>query len=502
MVTATRSTTKAKHGLESRTALLQKAHQRPQKNPHQPAVLPLTSGGPSGARRCRLRRLRNSILGRNPSFPGKIIIPSDIDARREDSTRVQDVEQALQEGTAQVFWVDGSDRGGFLGASVVWLDDTQLAYKSYQLGPSTGGNAADTELFALAAALGRAKKLVQQGRALRLVRVFSDALSILGSIRQGHCLTFGPLLAKKTALEGLYARAQWLKAHDVDIELIWVKGHAHSEGNNLADKIAGQATSDQAVSPNTVEPPGASTLGDVPEIWRSMGQDWVEEFLSRANHKQVILQRKTAKKMKKMHKYASKHPKTAESAQQRLNPGHSNGMLAALGAFSKVANHTNSVDQTVRRSSDEVIDLTGSPPPEEPPIDEITRLRNEQQTLLAPLSKCGTGAYEPDRITATPHNSLLAPKRNDTANIIKQAVTLDNKIRAYQERLDTVETLQQKEKQNQKRLKAEWERAKALKASTTVMTPKTFLFEVSLSESVTIIDLTASDDEVDERQEA
>ncbi|KAF2621470.1 hypothetical protein BU25DRAFT_354431, partial [Macroventuria anomochaeta] len=291
MTITKKTTAKAHDGLASRLQKLQKAHERRDRDRD---ALPLSAPRPAPTlgqkasrvdRTRRLQRLHDSILGPHPTFPGNVIIPEKIEARLEDATRVQDIKHLLQSGAAQVYWVDGSERNGFLGAGVVWCKDDRLVSGSYQLGPSTGGNNCDAELFAIAAALGRARKHVQKGNEPALVRIFSDAREILIRIKNGNCHTFGPLLAEKTALEGLYARAQWLKAHNVCIELMWVKGHSNSEGNHLADQAAHHAVLEQAVVPPAPVPffSTVKTELDVPIMWRNLGQDWVDEWLCRAN---------------------------------------------------------------------------------------------------------------------------------------------------------------------------------------------------------------------------
>lgn len=212
-----------------------------------------------------------------------------------DSARIQDLKPA-----AQVYWVDGSEAKGFLGAGIVWKADGRFVLGRCHLGQNTGGDNLDAELYALGEALRQAKKCMQQGAELEVVSVFSDALAVLESIKQGNCRTFGPLRSGGTALENLYARAQWLKERNVSIELIWVKGHANSEGNSLADEAAGRATAEQA---SNLPPPIPyfsihKTELDVPQVWRDRGQDWIDEWLWRANRAHV----KTSKKQLWKHK--------------------------------------------------------------------------------------------------------------------------------------------------------------------------------------------------------
>lgn len=67
-------------------------------------------------------------------------------------------------------------------------------------------------------------------------------MEVLERLRTGRCHILGPILAEETVLEGLFARAHWLKDHNVRIELIWVRGHANCAGNEHADAAAGKVT--------------------------------------------------------------------------------------------------------------------------------------------------------------------------------------------------------------------------------------------------------------------
>jgi hypothetical protein len=98
------------------------------------------------------------------------------------------------------------------------------------------------------------------------------------------------MLAKRTALQGIYERAEWLTVEGVSVELIWVKSHANSRGNKLADRAADEAVGDQI---KHLEEGGSEldtrsrrlmTMADVPTTWKDMGPDWAKEWLSRANN--------------------------------------------------------------------------------------------------------------------------------------------------------------------------------------------------------------------------
>jgi ribonuclease HI len=244
-----------------------------------------------GRRRLRARRLRDLILGPGRTFSGKIFIPNSIDARDTDSARLNDIAAARLLGHAIVYWADGAygvqgAQEGFMGAGVVWQDEKNIYSMHYKLGRRTGNNE-DAEVFAIAAALGRATKEVKRSKDIRLVRIITDAMNVLEKLARGIQWRFGPMLAKRTALQGLYERTEWLTAQGVSVELVWAKGHSKSEGNRFADRAAHRAVKEQAqvIEPYTGDDKStrAMTEADVPEMWKELGPDWADEWLSRAN---------------------------------------------------------------------------------------------------------------------------------------------------------------------------------------------------------------------------
>ncbi|KAF2026241.1 hypothetical protein EK21DRAFT_74610, partial [Setomelanomma holmii] len=184
-----------------------------------------------------------------------------------------------------VYWVDGSYIGGnagFSAAAVVWRDGEILCTATYKLGQHTG-NSEDAEVYAIAAALRRAKREIENGNNLRLVRIYSDSLSSLKGLKNGTLHTLGPLIARRTVLQAIHERTAWLTNNGARVELIWVKGHAASEGNKAADQTATRATSKQD------KPPIGQLLTHehVPKAFKDLGQDWADEWLWRANQKSM-----------------------------------------------------------------------------------------------------------------------------------------------------------------------------------------------------------------------
>ncbi|KAF1914726.1 ribonuclease H-like domain-containing protein, partial [Ampelomyces quisqualis] len=237
-------------------------------------------------RKLRVRRLHDQILGPGRVFSGTISLPDVNLAREYDATRLGDVLANIKLGRALVYWTDGAFGGpgtkaGVMGAGVAWHDGSKYFTQSFHLGHGTG-NHDDAELFAIAAALGKAKKKVQSGRGVQLVRIYSDSLSILEALRNGHAMRFGPMLSQRTALEGMYERADWLAVNGVAVTLIWVKAHSNSEGNRRADKAASAAVREQALVREQIGQGKIFTEADIPDVWRKLGPDWAEEWLFRA----------------------------------------------------------------------------------------------------------------------------------------------------------------------------------------------------------------------------
>jgi hypothetical protein len=87
----------------------------------------------------------------------------------------------------------------------------------------------------------------------------------------------------------LFERAEWLRAQGVTVELLWVKGHANSKANKLADYLASEAVDVQAIDLIREQSFGLGqttrfmTVADVPTMYTELGSDWVDEWLSRTN---------------------------------------------------------------------------------------------------------------------------------------------------------------------------------------------------------------------------
>jgi ribonuclease HI len=240
----------------------------------------------------RVQKLCEQVVGVKPVFSGFITIPDRDIARATDEVRLADIAEFSKWIPIAVYWVDGSympmenQHAGFMGAGVVWWEGDSLCTIPYKLGRYTGDHE-DAEVFAIAAALGRAKKQIERGANLKLVRIYSDSSSVLERLLRGTLYVLGPLIAARPALQAIYERTAWLTDHGARVELIWVKGHSKSKGNVEADRTATRAVQEQiaATQDSKDEPPLRQLLteGQVPEFFKESGSDWVEEWLWRAN---------------------------------------------------------------------------------------------------------------------------------------------------------------------------------------------------------------------------
>lgn len=237
-------------------------------------------------RRLRLRRLFSKLVGSHRRFAGQIIVPALDVASQSDKVRLKNIRSDLKSGKAAVYWVDGSEALGFLGAGVVWQEDKVTQARAHKLGRNTFGCSGDAELSAIAAAMHRAKRSVRKGGTAKLVRIYSDARMILEGLNTHSCSWIGTLQDKKSAIEVLYDDAEWLVSHNVRVELVWVKGHSKSEGNRIADKAAYNAVKTQHAA-------GCSLVDDkvmqqdMLERHRQLGPDWSAECTYRLHRRNL-----------------------------------------------------------------------------------------------------------------------------------------------------------------------------------------------------------------------
>jgi hypothetical protein len=173
----------------------------------------------------------------------------------------------------------------FLGAGVAWQERREDGNWEWQqaeceLGQDTR-ESIDTELFAVAAALGLAfKELRGEGSAVRTistVRIFSDWRSLLLSLERGTTMTLGLVGHKTWALQDIFDHTDFLVGRGVTVQLVWQKGHAQSAGNCLADKAARNAALVQLQLPTTKKSKWKK-MRDVPAWIADSGRDSVDEW--------------------------------------------------------------------------------------------------------------------------------------------------------------------------------------------------------------------------------
>ncbi|KAI0571326.1 tRNA-dihydrouridine synthase C [Pyrenophora tritici-repentis] len=243
------------------------------------------------ARTGRLRRIRASIPG---SFVGMTIFDREA-GFQTDEIRLEDIAYELANGLAIAYWADATYSGdgcreGVIGAGVVGVSGA-FRYSLAKNGGRYTSGSNDAELFAISLALDHAKNQVQKGAQFRLVRIYTDAQGILDGLNCYTPLkrTLGPLIpGEMTALEVLFEHTQWLDRLGISTKLIWVKGHGKSNGNQAADALAALAVSkhtdlQKELYGGMIPERKIMTAADAPAAFKRRGDDWVKEWVYRAN---------------------------------------------------------------------------------------------------------------------------------------------------------------------------------------------------------------------------
>lgn len=236
----------------------------------------------------RKLRIIDDKIGRYRTLDASVVLQDTSEAQmRTDDDLVSDIEDQLEAGTALAFWTDGSVRKDykhdlFLGAGVAWIEYTQQGQwdwqrERFELGQDTG-DSYDTEVFGVAAALGLAVEKVRSwGSAVQIVRIFSDCRNVLQSLEHSTTMALGPAGQKTWALQDIYDHTDFLVGRGVTVQLVWLKGHALSTGNCLADKAARDAAQVQLQLPNTRKTQWKK-MQDVPAWVVELGRDSVDEW--------------------------------------------------------------------------------------------------------------------------------------------------------------------------------------------------------------------------------
>lgn len=247
----------------------------------------------SAARSERLKQISASLLSGRP-FAGRVIIDREA-GFQTDKIRLKDIANDPKNGAAVAYWTDGSVGGngnkkGVMGGGMVGKSGR---YK-YRLTEDAGrytGDSQDSELFAIAMALKYAKQEIQGFAEFRILRIYTDAQNLLMDLKskdpsQG---TIGPLISGEImALEVLYGHTECLFRLGVAVELIWVKSHMNSTANEEAHGLARKAVREHAEFQSRVYGEGVPerrvmTTKDAPKAFKKLREDWVEEWLFRAN---------------------------------------------------------------------------------------------------------------------------------------------------------------------------------------------------------------------------
>lgn len=240
------------------------------------------------------RRIRiiNDTIGELHTYQSTIIL-QDIHKAQilTDTDLLFDIKDQYHAGTAIALWAVGSasqNNSGdkFLGAGLAWQaigssENWQWRDVSFPLGVDTG-ESRDAEIFAVVAALDRAEACYLENRELKVVRIFSDCMSILEDLEHGTIMHLGPSFASPWALQAIYYSTDFLVESGLSVQLMWQKSHALSEGDQHADIAARNAARSQMRLSTT----GRSVWKkrqDCPQGLVDLGPDSVDEWYWRMN---------------------------------------------------------------------------------------------------------------------------------------------------------------------------------------------------------------------------
>ncbi|KAE8822212.1 hypothetical protein HRS9122_10549 [Pyrenophora teres f. teres] len=220
------------------------------------------------------------MMGESRVFKGGIKVEKEPEG---NARYLEDIQRAYNDGNALVYWTDGSVQRGNLGAGVAWEREVQGGHKTWvtteiPLGQDTGSST-DTELYAIKAALQLAVERTEDAPGIRHVWILSDCLPVLQGLESGKIIDLGPAVSSSWALKDVYDLTDRLIRDSVTVDIVWVKAHAQSTGNQHADAAAARAASSQ----RSREMRGLTKRSEVPSFVRGMGKDCEDEWLYRAN---------------------------------------------------------------------------------------------------------------------------------------------------------------------------------------------------------------------------
>lgn len=183
--------------------------------------------------------IRDIGVGSQNRFKGNITINHE-EGRFDDTVRIQSIKDRYSSEQYLAYWTDGSLNQGVLGAAVVWRGAGQQWHtRGFAVGKDIG-HSQSAEIYGVAQALKIAADQSQTQRSVKLVTIFTDSASLLSALKSGSPCDLGPMISGQFALQVIHERTNWLESKGIRVDLIWVKGHASSEGNNKADRIATQ----------------------------------------------------------------------------------------------------------------------------------------------------------------------------------------------------------------------------------------------------------------------
>jgi ribonuclease HI len=198
----------------------------------------------------RTIRIINTTIGEYRTFSGQIdISTAGTGEEHSDADHLHDIASLYEDGKALRYLAGGiiaraGDGDDVLGAGVAWQekdDQGRWAYRTsmYSLGVNTG-TSTNAELFGIAAALRLAVEMAGKDGGMKHVRVLSDCATVMKGIQDASITLLGPAVFSPEALQQVYGNADFLVGLGVKVELVWVKGHAQSEGNRHADRVAAE----------------------------------------------------------------------------------------------------------------------------------------------------------------------------------------------------------------------------------------------------------------------
>ena len=220
------------------------------------------------------------MIGESRVFQGSI---RDEGEQESDADYLKDIRRAYDDGDNLIHWTDGSVQVGTLGAGVAWEGEDMSGCMSWEtkaipLGQDTGSST-DAELYAIKAALELAEGRIWGAPWIRHVWIFSDCLGVLQGLKSGKIIDLGPAIPPSWALKDVYDLTDRLIGKKVTVELVWVKAHAESTGNQRADAAADRAVRSQPMP----EGRDLTRRSEVPSFVKEMGKDAEDEWLYRSN---------------------------------------------------------------------------------------------------------------------------------------------------------------------------------------------------------------------------